>query len=260
VAGSVTIVGTGIAVATQLTPDARAAIERADELLYVAGDALAAAWLDGLHENARSLAPLYGEAATRAEIYELMAEEIVKPARDGRRVCAAFYGHAGVFGRPAHLALAKAREESIPARMLPAVSALDCLVSDLGVDPGDHGLLSYEATDFLLHSRPLDAACALVLWQIGVIGETGPVLDPQYRHLDLVAERLAAVHGPDHEVVVYEASPYPIAEPVVDRVRVRDLPSASITPLATLYVPPSARPSVDEAAAERLGLSPKPPA
>jgi hypothetical protein len=140
--------------------------------------------------------------------------------------------------------------------MLPAVSAQDCLVADLGVDPGDHGWLSYEATDFLLHRRPIDAACALVLWQIGVVGETGAVTDPQYRHLDLVAERLAAVYGTDHEVVVYEASPYPVASAMVERVRVADLPSAPMTPLATLYVPPATAPSVDGEVAVRLGLAP----
>jgi hypothetical protein len=184
-----------------------------------------------------------------------MADEIVAPARSGLRVCAAFYGNAGIFGRPGHTAIRRARAEGIPARMLPAVSAQDCLVADLGVDPGDHGWLSYDATDFLLHRRPIDAACALVLWQIGVVGETGAVTSPGYRHLDLVAERIAAVHGADHEVVVYEASPYPLAEALVERVRVVDLPSAPMTPLATLYVPPSTAPSLDGATAKRLGLA-----
>jgi hypothetical protein len=140
--------------------------------------------------------------------------------------------------------------------MLPAVSAQDCLVADLGVDPGDHGWLSYDATDFLVHRRPLDASCALVLWQIGVIGEIGAVSQPDYRHLDLVAERLAAVFGAHHEAVVYEASPYPLVQPIIERVRLGDLPSAPVTPLATLYVPPSAPPSLDETVAERLGLTP----
>ena len=253
--GSVTIVGTGIRLGTQLTPEARAAIDRADELLHVVADPLAATWLDRLHANARSLTPLYDSGGSRHEIYSRMADEIVAAARAGRRVCAAFYGNAGVFGRPAHLAIQRARAEGIPARMLPAVSAQDCLVADLGVDPGDHGWLSYDATDFLVHRRPIDAACALVLWQIGVVGETGAVADPKYRHLDLVADRLAEVYGKEHEVVVYEASAYPVAQPIIERVRIDDLPSAPITGLATLYVPPSSPPSLDEATAARLGIA-----
>ena len=254
--GSVTIVGTGICVATQLTPEARAAIDRADEFLHVAADPLASTWLDGLHTNARSLTPLYQAGGPRAGIYSRMADEIVAPARAGRRVCAAFYGHPGVFATPAHTAVRRARAAGVAARMLPAISAQDCLVADLGIDPAEHGWLSYDATDFLLHRRPIDAACALALWQIGVVGETGAVADPRSRHLDLVAERLAEVHGDEHEVVVYEASPYPLAEPIIERVRLADLPDAPVTPLATLYVPPSARPSVDAVTAERLGISP----
>jgi len=256
VAGSLTIVGTGIAVATQLTAEARAAIEDAQDVFHVAGDEVASQWLDRLNSNARSLVPLYDSGGTRLEIYSRMAEEIVAPARVGRRVCAAFYGNPAMFARPAHEAIRRARADRIRARMLPAVSALDCLVVDLGVDPGDHGLLSYEATDFLLHRRPLDAACALVLWQIGVVGATGPVRETQREHLDLVAGRLVSVHGADHEAVVYEASPYPLVEPFVERVRVGDLPSADVTPLATLYVPPSASPAIDDEVAARLGLAP----
>jgi hypothetical protein len=251
----VTIVGTGIRLAMQLTPEAHAAIDRADELLHVVADEVARTWLDDLHPNARSLTPLYGSGGTRTEIYSRMADEIVAAARPGRRICAAFYGNAGVFGRPAHLAVRRARAEGIPAQMLPAISAQDCLVADLGVDPGDHGWLSYDATDFLVHRRPIDAACALVLWQIGVVGETGAIVDPQFRHLDLVAERLAEVHGEEHEVVLYEASPYPVVEAIVNRVRVADLAAAPMTVLATLYVPPSAEPSVDAATAERLGMA-----
>src|SRR5215204_3867383 len=255
VPGSVTIVGTGVAVATQLTPEARAAIDRADDFLHVAADPLAATWLDGLHENARSLTPLYEAGGPRAGIYSRMADEIVAPARAGRRVCAAFYGHPGVFATPAHTAVRRARAAGVAARMLPAISAQDCLVADLGVDPAEHGWLSYDATDFLLHRRPIDAACALALWQIGVVGETGAVADPKYRHLDLVADRLAEVYGKEHEVVVYEASAYPVAQPIIERVRIDDLPSAPITGLATLYVPPSSPPLLDQATAARLGIA-----
>jgi tetrapyrrole (corrin/porphyrin) methylase-like protein len=256
VPGSLAVVGTGIAIAAHLTPEARAEIDAAEEFLHVAAEPLASEWLDGLHPRSRSLVSLYDTADTRLEVYDRMAAEIVAPARAGRRVCAAFYGNPAMFARPAHEAVRRARREGIRVKMLPAVSAVDCLVVDLGVDPGDHGWLSYEATDFLLHGRPFDAACALVLWQIGVIGELGPVTDASLGHLGLVADRLAAVHGADHEVVVYEASPYPIAAPLIERVPIRDLAAARVTPLATLYVPPSASPAVDESVAARLGLAP----
>src|SRR5438876_10133388 len=95
------------------------------------------------------------------------------------------------------------------ARMLPAVSALDCLVADLGIDPAATGLQSYEATDFLVHRRPPDEAATLVLWQIGVVGELGYATEPRRENLALLVERLVETYPRDHEAIVYEASPYP---------------------------------------------------
>src|SRR5437773_2103233 len=71
----------------------------------------------------------------RRETYAEMVEELLAPVRAGHNVCAAFYGHPGVFVNPGHEAIRRARAEGFPARMLPAVSALDCLVADLGIDP-----------------------------------------------------------------------------------------------------------------------------
>ena len=99
-----------------------------------------------------------------------MAEAILEPVRAGKRVCAAFYGHPGVFVLPSHEAIARARAEGFDATMLPGVSAEDCLVADLGVDPARNGLQSYEAGDFLRRRPAIEPTTALVLWQIGVVG------------------------------------------------------------------------------------------
>src|SRR5437899_1041057 len=104
----------------------------------------------------------------RDETYDDIVAEILSAVRSGTRVCVALYGHPGVFARPAHEAVRRARAEGFPARMLPAVSAEDCLFADLGVDPGENGCQSYEATDFLLRKREVDVSAALVLWQISV--------------------------------------------------------------------------------------------
>ena len=99
-----------------------------------------------------------------------MAEAILEPVRAGKRVCAAFYGHPGVFVLPSHDAIARARAEGFDAAMQPGVSAEDCLVADLGVDPAVNGLQSYEASDFLRRRPAIEPTTALVLWQIGVVG------------------------------------------------------------------------------------------
>jgi Tetrapyrrole (Corrin/Porphyrin) Methylases len=170
-------------------------------------------------------------------------DELLAPVRAGRDVCAAFYGHPGVFVHPGHEAIRRARAEGHPARMLPAVSALDCLVADLGIDPAATGLQSYEATDFLVHRRPVDEAATLVLWQIGVIGELGVAMGPRRESLALLADRLVETYPRGHEAIVYEASPYPlVADPIVLRLRLEELPDAQVPLLSTLVVPPARGP------------------
>jgi uncharacterized protein YabN with tetrapyrrole methylase and pyrophosphatase domain len=233
-------------------------LEGADEVLYVAADPVAATWLQTLNPRSRSLHTLYEQGVNRDRIYSAIAEEILKPAREGRRVCAAFYGHPGFLARPAHEALARAREEGIDARMLPAVSALDCLFADLGLDPADTGLQTYDATDFLLRGRAPDTSAALVLWQLSVIGRTQWSRTPDYAGIRVLVEQLRRWYPSEHSVTVYEASPYPaVAAPRIDEVPLGTLAEEHITPMSTLYVPPASARAVDAELAERLRLDPQ---
>ena len=169
VSGSLVVVGAGIGFA-RITLEARAAIAAADEVLYLVPDPVSATGIEALNPRAQSLHGLYEEGASHRAAYERMAEAILEPVRAGKRVCAAFYGHPGVFVLPSHDAISRARAEGFDASMLPGVSAEDCLVADLGVDPGVSGLQSYEASDFLRRRPAIEPTTALVLWQIGVVG------------------------------------------------------------------------------------------
>jgi hypothetical protein len=239
-----------------VTPEAASAIELADEVVYLVTQPLTAQWIERTNPRSRSLDNLYAPGKPRRETYAEMVEELLKPVRAGREVCAAFYGHPGVFVNPGHEAIRRARAEGYRARMLPGVSALDCLVTDLGIDPAVTGLQSYEATDFIVHRRRPDTAATLVLWQIGVVGELGYATGPRRENLALVVDRLARAYPREHEVIVYEASPYPlVADPFVLRLPLEELTGARVPLLATLVVPPARKPRRDRALAARLGLS-----
>lgn len=226
--GSLVVVGTGIG-AAQLTTEARAEIAGAEDVFFLVGDPVSELAVLELAPLARSLAGCYENGGPGREAYERMVELILAPARAGRRVCAAFYGHPGVFVLPSREAIARARAAGIEARMLPAVSALDCLFADLAVDPAASGCQMYEAGDFVRRRPAIEPAAALILWQPGVVESR--------------AELAAAVSRwyPElHEVVVYEASPYPGVAPVIERIRLGDLAAAQLTQRSTVYVPPLA--------------------
>ncbi len=211
--------------------------------------------LEELNPSARSLYGHYEQGVDRRVAYDGMKAMLLAEVRAGHSVCAAFYGHPGIFVSPSHEAIWQARAEGFHAQMLPAVSAEDCLFADLGVDPGATGCQSYEATDFLLRHRTVDPTAALILWQVSVIGARLYTREPPKEHLDVLADYLLQWYEPSHPVILYEASPYPIAPASIHELTLEQLPDAEPTPLATLYVPPIAARADDPEMAARLRLS-----
>lgn len=237
--GSLTVVGSGMTVAGQLTEEARSAITAAEKLFHLVQSVVFQRWLEQVDPDAESLHDAYAPGRNRAESYAEMVERILAPVRAGRRVCAVFYGHPGVFAQPSHEAVRRAREEGHSARMLPGISAEDCLIADLGFDPGAQGCQSFEATDFLVRRRIFDPTAALLLWQVGGVGVSDFRRQEAWnpRGVAILARTLAETFGEEHEVVVYEAAVYPLAGPRIHRCRLAELATAPVTIASTLLVP-----------------------
>jgi hypothetical protein len=255
--GSLTIVGTGIKAAAHATIEARAQMESAEKLLYLVADPATSYWITTLNPTAESLQHYYDVGKDRMTTYLEMVDHILSFVHKGLNVCVAFYGHPGVFVFPSHESIQRARADGYPATMLPSVSAEDCLFADLGVDPGTSGCQSFEATDFLVYRRQFDPAVSLVLWQVAVIGELGYRTDRMFnqRGIEVLAAELAKHYSGDHEVIVYEASQYPVCDPLIRVTTIAELGSTPLTPIATLYVPPIAAARLDEEMVLRLGLT-----
>ena len=96
--GSLVIVGTGIRTLGQLTLDAIAHLRDSCVVHYLVADPIAEAVIKHLNTKSISLMRHYQEAKHRKDSYESMIEEVLSSVRDGKKVCAAFYGHPGVFG------------------------------------------------------------------------------------------------------------------------------------------------------------------
>lgn len=209
-------------------------------MFYLVGEPVTALRLEALNPSARSVDYLYAADKDRRHTYDEMADVFVAPALRGARVCAVLYGHPGVFGLPAHLAVERARAAGISARMLPAISALDCLFADLGIDPGSTGLHCYEATHFLRRRPAVDEDATLVLLQPGMIGEVGgeptPAVTGLFRQL---VEQLSDLYGEAREAVLYTASPYPAARSTVYRFPLGEAEVPVPDPTATLCIPGS---------------------
>jgi precorrin-6B methylase 1 len=248
------VVGTGIQAAGQMTLEAVAWIQRADRVVYVVSDPVGESVLRSLNPRSESLRHLYAPERPRTETYEQMVEYTLDLVRGGHMVCFAAYGHPGVFAYPTHEAVRRARAEGYVARMLPGISAEDCLVADLGVDPATSGCQSFEATDFLLNGRILDPTCHVLLWQIGALGEpNGRLGNFRPKGLPLLIARLCKDYPDDHPAILYEAPTAATAAHRSDRVALADLSEAAITATTTLYLAPASEPCTDWDLAEKLG-------
>ena len=250
------VVGTGIRALGQMTVESLAWIRHADRVVYVVSDPIGQQLLHSLNPRCESLTWMYGAERPRMDTYQQMVERTLELVRGGEKVCFVTYGHPGVFAWAPHESVRRARAEGFRARMLPGISAEDCLYADLGIDPGSGGCQSYEASDFMLNDRRLDPSSHVVLWQVGILGEQRGVLyGARPRGLPELFARLVAQGYPeDHGAFLYEASLVPGVDAKVIPIQLDALDGAPLTLMTTLYVPPAREPVPNWELAESLGF------
>jgi precorrin-6B methylase 1 len=252
--GRLVVVGLGMQPGRHIGERAESEIRAADVVFAIAGN-LFLEWLAQRHDDVRDLRRHYATDRDRRDSYAAMEACMLAEVRRGRRVVAAFYGHAGVFAQVGHAAIRTARGEGHEAWMEPGVSAEACLYADLGLDPGETGVQSYEATQFLVQQRGVDTAAILLLWQVALAGNvdcTG--FESDARRLGLLVDKLSGWYDRDAQVILYEAAPLPVAPFRAEPIALGELPRAALTTATTLVIPPTVAPAPDESVRERLAL------
>jgi hypothetical protein len=251
--GSLVVVGTGIKTTGQLTVEALAWMQQAESLVYVVGDPIAQSVITAIKPDAEDLSVYYREGQQRIHAYEAMIGHILGRIRSGKLTVGAFYGHPGVFAYPSHESIRRARTEGYHAKMLPGISAEDCMFADLGIDPAVGGLQTYEATDFLINGPIIDNSTQLVIWQIGTLGDlTYHRNKYDTSAMPLLVQRLACYFALEHLITVYEAPMFPGVEPMMARIPLYSLSAFPISAAMTLYVPPARLRSPDPELARRF--------
>ncbi len=247
--------------AGQMTPLSRSYIETADVVVGIVPNNLARKWLQGIAKNYICLLSYYGDCdvdgKTRRDTYQRMAATILNEVREGKTVCAALYGHPGIFACVAHIAIAGARAEGYSAEMLPGISAEDCLVADLGIDPGATGMQSMEATQFMIYERKIDPTALTIIWQPALAGElTLKRFDTTAHRLQILVNKLARDFPLDHPVILYEAATSPLEVTRMDTILLRDLPTAVLRGSTTLVIPAAFPLKKDQAIIDQLNALP----
>lgn len=251
--GSIACVGLGMTLGSHLTPLARSHIQQADVVFAALSDGIVELWLQRMHPDVRSLQPYYAPGKSRLKTYREWVDVMMAEVRAGKRVCAVFYGHPGVFAWSPHKVIEAARAEGFTALMEPGISAEDCLYADLGIDPGRFGCQHFEASQLLFYERQIDPSAYLVLWQVGVVGNPSIARpDQNVAYRELLVEVLARDYPLDHEVILYRCATLPIEKPRVRRMTLQELTGADIPAEETVVLPPAKALKLSTRLAERL--------
>jgi precorrin-3B methylase len=229
------VVGIGIKFGMQTTAEAVEAIKNAGKVFYILPEPLAGDWVKILNSTSESLDRFYEVGKPRAITYEEIVNEVMIGLNLIKDVCLVLYGHPGIFATPGHHAIRKARELGYKAKMIPGVSAVDCLFADLGIDPS-RGCQEYEAMD-LIQSRPrFTAETDLILWQISAIGRQEGRLDTAKDGLQILEQFLVFFYDLKHRVIIYKAATIPGDEPSIIESTVSTFAALEIDPMATMYI------------------------
>jgi len=238
-----------------MTLETESLIKTADLVLLVAPNPLSITHIQSLNKRVEHLGRFYGEDIDRAQIYQKMADEIVCQVKKEQSVCVVFYGHPGIFVLSTHMAREQLLEAGYPVKMYPGISADACLFADLGLDPASTGCQSYEATQFLLTRRTIDTGAALILWQIGLVGEhTLRLYQPASQGLQAITQLLLQDYPADHPICIYEAPTLPGFDARMEWCSLSDLPAAQLKEWSTLLVPAATQLTFASERVDWLGL------
>ncbi|MFO9571029.1 SAM-dependent methyltransferase [Legionella pneumophila serogroup 1] len=229
------VVGSGIKSISHLTEETKRVIQNADKVLYLINEDNLKQWIQREAKNSESLDSIYFSSEKRIEAYQALTNHIIEEYKKVSILCVVFYGHPTVFADSALSAVRQIKKDGGEAIILPAVSAQDCLFSDLEIDPGDQGCFSIEATELVLFERFIDVHAHLILWQVANFGRAD---GKKANHLLILKDYLSDYYPADYPICLYEAPSLPTCSPRIEWIQLSALDQSFISSITTVYIPP----------------------
>ncbi|HUU84899.1 MAG TPA: SAM-dependent methyltransferase [Phycisphaerae bacterium] len=219
------IVGLGVLNVDHLTRETERVIRGSKEVLYVDTGVATRTYLESLCPRVTSLFETsYEEAGRRLNAYHHMAARVLDAALDHPPVTFAMHGHPIVGVYAPFLIRDLASLLSLEVRVLPGISAMDCLFAELMVDPCVTGMQMYEATDLLLRRRPLRSDVPALIWQIGTVETTlHSMRVSRPARFERLRTHLLRFYPPGHEVTAAFSTPHPLMPSTLHRFAIRDI-------------------------------------
>ena len=166
---------------------------------------------------------------------------VVRSLKSGKTSAVVFHGHPLVYSNPSQMLIRHCRQNSIPYRILSAVSSLDTIFSALQIDVGASGLQMLDVNRMVLYGLRPDVTMPLLVFQIGSFGSAfiTRTLENQRTRFAGLTRYLARFYPADHRVQVVECSVRSEQEDCVRDMKLAELARAfeRINYNSTLFVP-----------------------
>lgn len=230
------VVGSGIKSIAHLTEETKRIIQSADKVLYLVNEDNLKLWIQREAKIAESLESIYFGSNNRVEVYANITNHILSEYENVAILCVVFYGHPTVFADSALSAVRHIKANNGSAIILPAISSLDCLFSDLQIDPGHQGCFTIDATELLIYERFIDPFAHIILLQIFNLGMHDTA---RTNKLNILYNYLLLYYPNEYPVCIYEAAILPTQLPRMQWIKLQDLSIIDLKPISTLYIPPN---------------------
>jgi tetrapyrrole methylase family protein / MazG family protein len=234
------VIGLGFRGMHQITAEGRHALQKAKRRFILHFDPLVISALEAEFGDVDTLDDMYEFGVNRRITYRRMAERVMGAVSPDGPICLGLYGHPLFFVAPTAIMMQEGRKRGLDVAVQPGISALDCILIDVGTDPANQGLQQYEATDMLLRERPLQPDVPCVIWQIGTVGFAGfrgfgPIPAESY---SVLVDYLLKFYPSSHEVKIVRTATTPLAKSRVITTTVEEigLQAEWITSADTLYI------------------------
>lgn len=135
--------------------------------VYVMADRQLFSFLESHGIRYTDITHLYETGMRREQIYQNIANFIIKRASSGSGICYLTYGNPMLFDRPCQLILERAKKLGLSTCLIPALSFLDAILTNLQISIDTRGLAVYEATRLVLENIEIDNRVPCFIAQAG---------------------------------------------------------------------------------------------
>ena len=236
------LLGTGILSFFDITLYTQSVLKKCSTVFYLHDLPTLDQYLKKITAKPINLMPLYYlDGRDRGEIYKDIVSHVLEAVTKEQPVALLLHGNPILYSTISQRLLKECAERVIKIEVVPAMSCLDRIFVDLGVDIAERGVQIYEASRAIRTPIPIVNSVDLLILQIGPIHNPNAARNKAAAAEDALElkDYLERFYPPDHMTYIVESAVEIGYDTLVTPTRLAELEQAAerMTYTATLFIP-----------------------